>query len=116
MFKPINQQPINQPVNQPTKFCSDCGAQIKHNAEICPTCGMRQTRAPLIQNIKGLIILGYILTGFGLFIPLVGLAGAGVGVYLLIRGQTNHGIAQTVLGIVLGTIGWLFGMLLMSSL
>jgi TM2 domain-containing membrane protein YozV len=28
------------------KFCADCGAIIRRNAEICPRCGVRQMGAP----------------------------------------------------------------------
>jgi len=28
---------------KPTKFCSNCGAEIDIRAEICPKCGVRQT-------------------------------------------------------------------------
>ena len=31
------------PEGRPTKFCSNCGAKIDKEAEICPKCGVRQT-------------------------------------------------------------------------
>ena len=33
-----------------TKYCSNCGDQIDEKAEICPDCGVRQTRSAFYQE------------------------------------------------------------------
>ena len=57
--------------NQDEKFCADCGAIIKLNAEICPKCGIRQHTVPSSQyaqgrNRVGASLFALFLGGFGI--------------------------------------------------
>ncbi|MBM3292306.1 zinc-ribbon domain-containing protein [Candidatus Bathyarchaeota archaeon] len=54
----------------PTKFCSNCGAQVDARAEICPKCGVRIAPPPITQvaqhKNEGLAaILSFFIVGLG---------------------------------------------------
>jgi TM2 domain-containing membrane protein YozV len=48
-----------------SKFCRDCGAEIRENAEICPKCGIRQ-QAISNKSKTTAGLLGILLGGLGL--------------------------------------------------
>ena len=39
-------------------FCKECGASVKSNAEICPTCGCRLKGAPIVSDTVNTILNG----------------------------------------------------------
>ncbi|WP_048127579.1 TM2 domain-containing protein [Methanosarcina lacustris] len=48
-----------------SKFCRECGAEIKENAEICPKCGVRQKMiSSKNKTVAGLLAL--FLGGIGI--------------------------------------------------
>lgn len=48
-----------------TKFCSNCGAEIDKNAEICPKCGVRIKAPPSTKNPVLAAILSFLCAGLG---------------------------------------------------
>ncbi|MBN2367147.1 MAG: zinc-ribbon domain-containing protein [Calditrichaeota bacterium] len=71
-----------------TKFCSNCGAEIDRNAEICPKCGVRVSAAPQPTEIKNpaiAAILSFLFTGLG----------------QIYNGQIEKGILFIIIGIIL---------------
>lgn len=46
------------PEGKPYKYCSNCGAKIDLNAEICPACGVAQTVVRSSSNTSGALDLG----------------------------------------------------------
>lgn len=46
------------PEGRPYKYCSNCGAKIDLNAEICPACGVAQAVVKTKQNNSGVLDLG----------------------------------------------------------
>lgn len=46
------------PEGKPYKYCSNCGAKIDLNAEICPACGVAQTVVRSSSNNSGALDLG----------------------------------------------------------
>lgn len=74
------------------KFCSECGAIIRANAEICPKCGVRQTPPPFTINLGPMtpngrnriaaVIFAILLGSFGIHKFYLGLTGWGI-LYLL---------------------------------
>ena len=90
-----------------TKFCSECGAEIKIKAETCPKCGVGQfvrisqpqptSKNPIIAAILNLII-------------------AGLGhVYI---GRTKRGVVLFLLTMIVAAIssglGWILGVVVCS--
>lgn len=71
------------------KFCTECGAVIRRNAEICPRCGVRQFGSPsglgVAPNGKSRVVaalLAFFLGGFGAHKFYLGQVGMGL-LYLL---------------------------------
>lgn len=72
------------------KFCTECGALIRRNAEICPKCGVRQlghaggfgVNAPNGKNRVAAALLALFLGGFGVHKFYLGQIGLGI-LYLL---------------------------------
>ncbi|MCX6648559.1 MAG: zinc ribbon domain-containing protein [Candidatus Bathyarchaeota archaeon] len=68
-----------------TKFCSNCGATIDKNAEICPKCGVRVSPPPSVSTPqvtipppkKGLLTKRNVVIGVVVLIVLVMLGGGG---------------------------------------
>jgi hypothetical protein len=46
------------PEGKPYKYCSNCGAKIDLNAEVCPACGVAQTVVKSSSNTSGTLDLG----------------------------------------------------------
>lgn len=63
------------------KFCTSCGTIIKKEAELCPSCGVRQKAAPLLTaSSKSRItagVLAILLGGVGVHKFYLGKAGMG---------------------------------------
>ena len=54
-------------VQQPKKFCNECGNELNFKAELCPQCGVRQAAmaAPNGKSKTVAGILGILLGGIG---------------------------------------------------
>jgi len=67
------------------KFCRDCGATIRANAEICPKCGVRQLAVPssvaTAPNGKSKVAAGLLAIFLG-----------GLGVHKFYLGRNGQGI------------------------
>ncbi|RAR72552.1 zinc ribbon domain-containing protein [Flavobacterium aciduliphilum] len=99
-------------------FCSECGEKVSEFADKCIKCGFplyKQIFKPSIeykkssntQSDNGMIIAGYIVSFFSLFVfPIVFLiAGVTIGILNISKGEKGHGTAQIVISILFGTIG-----------
>ena len=54
--------------NENEKYCTECGALINIKAEICPQCGVRQSKAPALSSGKSrttAALFAFFLGGFG---------------------------------------------------
>lgn len=82
------------------KYCSNCGAQIDANAEICPKCGVRQpgTNPPRRNRIVA-AVFALLLGGLGIHKFYLGKVGWGI-VYILFCWTFIPGIAGIVEGII----------------
>jgi TM2 domain-containing membrane protein YozV len=77
---------------RPTKFCSNCGAEIDARAEICPKCGVRVAPPPYIpppvvseRKNEGLAaVLSFLFVGLG----------------QIYNGQIGKGIMFIVVGVI----------------
>ena len=89
------------------KFCRDCGASIRLNAEICPKCGVRQLAVPGgVPNGKSKTTAGLLalfLGGLGVHKFYLGRMGQGV-LYLLFCWTFIPAIVGFIEGIVLLTM------------
>jgi len=65
-------------------YCKDCGNVINREAEVCPRCGVRQTRAMSLsgKNRTTAAILAFFLGGLGVHKFYLGQSGMGI-LYLL---------------------------------
>ena len=73
-----------------TKFCSNCGAEIDKEAEICPKCGVR-VKLPIRAEIKsaGLAaVLSFVIPGLG----------------QIYNGQIGWGILLVILASIFGLL------------
>jgi TM2 domain-containing membrane protein YozV/ribosomal protein L40E len=73
--------------NPGEKFCRDCGASIRGNAEICPKCGVRQFAPPVAVPVNtrskvAAALFAIFLGDFGIHKFYLGRVGQGI-VYLL---------------------------------
>ena len=62
-------------INSNEKYCKDCGKIIHINAEICPSCGVRQMAAPQVpalvtSEVNSVWIITLVLCFFGGFLGL----------------------------------------------
>lgn len=96
-----------------TKFCSDCGSEIKAKAEICPECGVSQETSHTSQREpSGRWIAAFIgsIVSFVLgWLPFIGpILGGSLAGYL--RGQNNResAIAGTIAKIIASIPFFLF--------
>lgn len=84
-------------------YCPNCGSELKfHEAEICPSCGVRIKEPPKASHpiSRNVIIISYITT---FFIPIIGIV---LSFYYLIKGRVIHFIGLMILSIVM-TFFWL---------
>jgi len=82
------------------KYCSNCGAQIDANAEICPKCGVRQPGMnPPRRNRIVAAIFALLLGGLGIHKFYLGKVGWGI-VYILFCWTFIPGIVGFVEGII----------------
>src|SRR6267378_2294272 len=115
--------------------CPECGNSVSTLAASCPHCGAplsvteSDTSAPKYHvppprpaatsavplqpptGNKGIIAAGYICAFISLllFPPGFGIAGLALGIIVLTKGNTGHGIAITVLSVTCGFFGVLWG-------
>jgi TM2 domain-containing membrane protein YozV len=69
-----------------TKFCSNCGAEIDKDAEICPKCGVRVKIDTIEKKSAGIAaVLSFIIPGAG----------------QVYNGQLGKGILFFIVGIIL---------------
>jgi TM2 domain-containing membrane protein YozV len=74
---------VLQKANAAEKYCFECGAVIRANAEICPKCGVRQPA--MNQDEKNKVVAGLLaifLGGFGIHKFYLGKIGQGI-LYLI---------------------------------
>ena len=89
------------------KFCFECGATIRAKAEICPTCGVRQSPPPAVYSKakapeKSKIVAGIfalLLGGIGIHKFYLGRAGWGI-LYILFFWTFIPAIVGFIEGIV----------------
>ena len=98
--------PVMKNLSPNEKFCRECGAPIRANAEICPKCGVRQLAVPggssIAPNGKSKIAAGLFaifLGGFGAHKFYLGKVGQGI-VYLLFCWTLLPAIVGFIEGIV----------------
>ena len=117
------------PEGKPYKYCSNCGAKIDLNAEICPACGVAQTvvksssntsgaldlgahKNPEIDNLGlGKLKLGALLSIVGLILTLIPayfLAGSLIAVSSLV-GSPSSSTTSTLAGISAATLAGMGG-------
>jgi TM2 domain-containing membrane protein YozV/ribosomal protein L40E len=80
LFAPVPTAAVVPPAPAETRFCRECGATIRPNAEICPKCGVRQfSAAPAAaeSNRIGMALLALLLP-FGIHKFALGYQKAGV--------------------------------------
>ncbi len=92
------------------KYCSECGAIIRANAEICPKCGVRQMPPPFNVNLGPVTpggrsriaaaIFAILLGSLGIHKFYLGLTGWGI-VYLLFCWTGIPAIVGVIEGILL---------------
>ena len=70
------------------KYCSECGAIIRANAEICPTCGVRQSPQPFSINLGPVTSGGRNRFAAALFAILLG----SLGIHKFYLGLTGWGL------------------------
>lgn len=101
-----------------SKYCQECGTEIKKKAEICPECGVRQADqsedTDREKRAKQFLIAGAVLGFIGIIIlPIVfcplailcGLIAMFYGRPLAGAGVVAWGVVSFLIGVVLGFIG-----------
>lgn len=60
------------------KFCRECGAVIAKNAELCPTCGVRQVDPPKAKSGTSKVLIGCLIAAAVVVvgIPVIGIIAA----------------------------------------
>lgn len=82
------------------KYCSNCGAQIDANTEVCPKCGVRQPEMnPPRRNRIVAAVFALLLGGLGIHKFYLGKVGWGI-VYILFCWTFIPGIVGFVEGII----------------
>ncbi len=71
------------------KYCTECGALIRTNAEICPKCGVRQSPSPSANSLDSVAPNGKSKLAAALFALFLG----GIGVHKFYLGKIGWGIA-----------------------
>jgi hypothetical protein len=91
------------------KYCSECGAIIRANAEICPKCGVRQMPPPFNVNLGPVTPGGRNRIAAAIFAILLG----SLGIHKFYLGLTGWGVVYllfcwtgipTVVGIIEGIL------------
>lgn len=95
--------------------CPDCGTEVSDKAKVCPRCSypisaIGKTRMS-DDNSTPYVWLGYVSACLSLFFfPILFMvAGIACGVYCISRHDSGHGIAQIALSLVLGILGFIWG-------
>jgi TM2 domain-containing membrane protein YozV/ribosomal protein L40E len=70
------------------KYCSECGAIIRKNAELCPKCGVRQIPPPPFNNLGAIAPNGRSRLAAALFALFLG----GLGIHKFYLGLTGWGV------------------------
>ena len=86
------------------KYCFECGAVIRANAEICPKCGVRQ---PMInQSSKNKVVAGLLAIFLG-----------GVGVHKFYLGKIGQGVLYLLFcwTFIPAVIGFFEGIIYLAS-
>jgi len=77
-------------------FCQFCGNEVVATAVVCTKCGSPIKGGKVTggeQASTGLITAGYVL---GFLMPLIGFI---IGIVMLVRGTTNHGVGAMVVSL-----------------
>lgn len=89
------------------RFCTDCGASISYDAEICPECGVRQQSASATVSGGGdssesvaAALLSFVIPGAGNFL----------------NGQSERGTMILVLWIAWLVVGWGIGLFVLGGI
>ena len=72
---------------------------------------MSETETKKEEGGKGLIIAGYVcgFLSLLLFPPALGLAGTVCGIVNLTKGRVGHGLAQIIISVTCGALGYIIG-------
>ncbi len=93
------------------KFCSECGAIIRINAEICPKCGVRQSPPAAANNLGALSPNGKSKLAAALFAIFLG----GFGVHKFYLGRIGWGVVYLIFcwTAIPAIVGFIEGILLL---
>jgi len=89
-------------------FCPDCGKEVGEGLRFCPDCGKT-----LKKESNSMVVWGYVCALLALFIfPLgFGIAGVVIGITNPTKGRVGHGIAQIVIAVTFGILGFTWGVI-----
>lgn len=99
-----------------TKFCSNCGAEIDINAEICPKCGVRvappptpvyPTEPPGAKSPGIALILSLLIPGVGQMYN----GEIGKGILILLIAIISIPLALVFIGFLTYIAVWIYGMI-----
>jgi uncharacterized membrane protein YvbJ len=81
-------------------FCTNCGEKVVEPETTCPKCGTQIGKRKQEGGVsKGLLWAGYLCP---IFLPFAGfLIGLVIGIILLTKGRTGHGIAQILISVTI---------------
>lgn len=102
---PSDESPSSSP-GADEQFCSSCGEVIKKDAEICPSCGVRQqgTTATGEKNAALAALLSFLITGAGQIYN----GQVGKGVALLAIQFVNILLMFVVIGFFTAFLTWVY--------
>lgn len=95
------------------KFCSNCGTELKQNADVCLNCGIlvNDNNTLKSQSSDGLT-LGIIGLCFSLIIPLVTWIVSGIGFSQSVISENKNGKIINLIALILSGVAALFYLLL----